>query len=63
MQDLLLQNGGRGDVFIGEDVIDGGAQGIAHMHQRGQGDLDPVVLDVADMAGVHIGHVGDIFLG
>lgn len=63
MQDLLLQYGRGLVVFIGKHVVDGRVQCIADMDQGGQGDLDTVVLYVADVAGVYVGNIGDVFLG
>ena len=38
-------------------------QGIAYMNQCGQRNFHTVIFNVADMAGIDAGHIGDIFLG
>lgn len=40
MENLLLQDGRRRFVFVGQDVIDSGVQGVAYVDQGGQGNFD-----------------------
>lgn len=63
MQDLLLQYRRGLVVLIGKDVVDGRIQGIADMDQGGERDFNVIVFNVADVAGVYVSDVGDVFLG
>ena len=63
MENFFFQNRRGGIVFVGQDVIDRSIQGIAYMNQCGQRNFHTVIFNVADMAGIDAGHIGDIFLG
>ena len=63
MEDFILNRRNGIIVFIREDKVYGGVQGIAHLDKGREGDFDTVIFNVADMAGIDVGHIGDIFLG
>ena len=52
-----------GGIFLAQDIINRQIQDIANSNQGGQGNLHPVVFDVADMGNIDTDLVGNVFLG
>ena len=62
VEDFILNRRNGIVVFIREDKVYGGVQGITHLDKGREGDFDTVIFNVADMAHIDIGDVGNIFL-
>lgn len=62
MEDFILNRRNGIVVFIREDKVYGCVQGITHLDKGREGDFDTVIFNVADMAYIDVGDVGNIFL-
>lgn len=62
VEDFILNRRNGIIVFIREDKVYGGVQGIAHLDKGREGDFDTVIFNVADMTYIDVGDVGNIFL-
>lgn len=62
MQDSLFNSGGSVAIFISKNVVYCSVECIAYMDKGRQRDFYTIIFNVADMAGVDISHISDIFL-
>ena len=62
VEDFILNRRNGIIVFIREDKVYGGVQGIAHLDKGREGDFDTVIFNVADMRGVAADHFCKVIL-